>query len=138
MTGVIVNVITVKDAEQALRIEIAENENRKEFSFSERMDYAKRLEVIEREKAKERQLSTLNNQNIDMQNIAEREGTTRDIVAESTGFGSGEQYRKAKFISENADEEIIKSLDEGKLSINKAYQTLKQQKPCRFDTDKNY
>jgi ParB family chromosome partitioning protein len=38
MTNIIVNTISVKD---------------KEFSFSERMDWAKRLEVIEKEKEKE-------------------------------------------------------------------------------------
>ncbi|CAI3673562.1 hypothetical protein CNEO4_620017 [Clostridium neonatale] len=33
--------------------------------------------------------------------------------------------KKAQYIWNNADEEIIKELDEGKLSINKAYNTLK-------------
>lgn len=118
-TSITVNAISVKDAEHALRIEISENENRKEFSFSERMDYAKRLEVIERAKAEER-----------MKNPMETfpQGTTRDIVAAATGFGSGKNYDKAKYISENADEEIIRSLDEGSLSINAAYQRLKMDK----------
>lgn len=34
--------------------------------------------------------------------------------------------KKAQYIWNNADEEIIKQLDEGKLSINKAYNTLKE------------
>jgi ParB family chromosome partitioning protein len=114
-TSIVVNSVSVKDAEQVLRMEISENENRKEFSFSERMDYAKRLEVIERAKAEER-----------MKNPVETlpQGKTRDIVAAATGFGSGKNYDKAKFISENASDEIIKALDEGKLSINGAYQHL--------------
>ena len=125
-TSITVNSISVKDAEHALRIEISENENRKEFSFSERMDYAKRLEAIERVKAEERMKDP-------MQTFAEGvekfpQGTTRDIVAEATGFGSGEQYRKAKFVSDNADEETIRSLDEGSLSINAAYQRLMRDK----------
>lgn len=37
----------VRDYEHQLRLEISENENRKEFTFSERMDYARRLEQIE-------------------------------------------------------------------------------------------
>jgi ParB family chromosome partitioning protein len=102
-----------------LKIEISENENRKEFSFSERMDYAKRLEIVEHSKAEER-----------MKNPMETvpQGTTRDIVASAVGFGSGRNYDKAKYISENADEETIRSLDEGKLSINAAYQRLTKEK----------
>lgn len=49
-------------------------------------------------------------------------------VAQEVGFGSRDTLRKAEYIVQNADEDLIKSLDEGKLSINKAYITLKQQK----------
>lgn len=34
-------------------------------------------------------------------------------------------YKKAKYIYENADKEMIKQLDDGKLSINGAYVSLK-------------
>ncbi len=40
-------------------------------------------------------------------------GQARDIVAEKSGFGSGKNFEKAKYISDNADDEMIKSLDEG-------------------------
>lgn len=123
-----VRIMTVRDAEHQLKLEINENENRKEFTFSERIDWAKRLERIEREKARERQ-GTLNNiETVSlMETLPEAKGTTRDIVAEQSGFGSGKTFEKAKFISENATPELIADLDEGKLSINKAYQQLKQQ-----------
>lgn len=127
-TNVIVNTVSVKDAEQALRMEISENENRKEFTFSERMDYAKRLEQVERVKARERQKVTQFGNTVQETFPEPENKQTRDIVAEATGFGSGKQYEKAKFISDNADEEMIAALDEGKLSINKAFITLKQQK----------
>ncbi|EOQ18632.1 hypothetical protein [Bacillus cereus] len=52
-------------------------------------------------------------------------GTTRDIVAEKIGIGSGKQYEKAKFIAENADSETIKQLDSEEISIHKAYTDLK-------------
>ena len=107
-----VNIMTVRDFEHQLKLEISENENRKEFSYSERMEWARRLEQVVRLKAKERQLSGLNNQNVVTENFPEREhGETRDKVAEQSGFGSGKQYEKAKFIFENADEELIKMLD---------------------------
>ena len=69
------------------------------------MEWARRLERIERAKAEERQKNPL-------QNFAEgQKGISRDKVAEQIGFGSGENYRKAKFIADHADEETIRQLD---------------------------
>jgi ParB family chromosome partitioning protein len=83
---------------------------------------------VEKIKAKERKELTQFG-NTDTQNSSEPvKGETRKIVADKSGFGSHDTYNKAKYISENADEEMIKALDEGKLSINKAYITLKQEK----------
>lgn len=52
-----VHIVAVRDYEHQLKIEISENENRKEFTFSERMDYARRLERVEKEKARQRMLT---------------------------------------------------------------------------------
>lgn len=53
-----VRVMSVEDYEHQLKIEISENEERKAFTYSERMDYAKQLERIEAKKLKiERLLS---------------------------------------------------------------------------------
>ena len=65
-----------------------------------------------------------------VQNFAE--GRTRDIVAERVGFGSGEQYRKAKYIAEHADEELIRQLDEKTICIHAAYQQLKPSSHPQF------
>ena len=46
---------------------------------------------------------------------------TDDKVALEVGFGSRDTYNKAKYIAENATEEMIKELDEGKLKVNGAY-----------------
>ena len=46
--------MAVKDAEHQLNLEFSENAERKEFSKSETIDYTRRLERIERLKAKER------------------------------------------------------------------------------------
>lgn len=122
MNQIEVNVMIIEDYEQSLMMEIEENENRKEFTFSERMNYAKLIEEVEKLKAKENMikggqgLPTLGSLN------------TNETVADKSGFGGKETFRKAKFIAENADEELIKDLDEKAISINKAYQKLKQEK----------
>lgn len=118
--------VAVRDAEHQLEMEISENEVRKDFSKAERIDYARRLERIESAKAKERQgqrtdLTSCTN----LQNV-----NTRDIVAEKLGIGSGETYRKEKYIADNRDQLTpgdFADWDEGRLSTNKAYQRIKSQ-----------
>jgi ParB family transcriptional regulator, chromosome partitioning protein len=115
-----VRVMSVRDYEHQLRMEISENEHRKEFTFSERIDWARRLEQVERLKAEERMRIGGHPREFVPQ------GRTRDFVAEQTGFGSGRQYDKAKFVAENADEGTISKLDSGDISITKAYSELKK------------
>ncbi|MEC0140439.1 ParB N-terminal domain-containing protein [Paenibacillus macerans] len=108
-------IMEISDYEHQLRLEISENEHRKEFTFSERIEWAKRLEEVERIKAKERMAGR-------KENFPDHEGgQVRDIVAEQAGFGSGKQYDKAKFIAENATPEIIQQLDAGLISTHKAF-----------------
>ncbi|EOO39013.1 ParB-like partition protein [Bacillus cereus VD133] len=117
-----VRVMSVRDYEHKLKIEIGENEHRKEFTFSERMAWARELERVESAKAKERQ-----GERTDIQeNFPEGRVQTRDIVAEKIGIGSGKQYEKAKFITENADSSTIAKLDNEEISIHKAYTELKE------------
>lgn len=111
--------------EQKLNIEISENEVRKDFSKAERIEYARRLEKIEALKAKERQMSGKSN-------LSENfpEGRTSDIVADKAGIGSGKQYEKEKYISDNREvltPEDFADWDEGRLSTNKAYLKIKAQ-----------
>lgn len=121
-----VRVMSVEDQEHQLKIEISENEERKEFTYSEKMDYAKQLERIEAKKAKDRQTSKLKqHKNTVTDQGPERKGETRDIVGKASGFGSGRTYARAKYIYENADEETIKEVDEGKKSIRKAHDELR-------------
>lgn len=123
-----------RDAEHALNLEISENESRKDFSKSERIEYARRLERIEAAKAKERQEAMLKKgtQSPDKENFPGREqqGQVRDIVAEKLSIGSGKQYEKEKYIVDNKEKLSIEDFsewDEGKLSTNKAYQKIKQE-----------
>ena len=114
--------------EQKLNIEISENEVRKDFSKSERIEYARRLEKIEALRAKERMAV---NAKDGTQNFAEvKKGETAQIVAEKLGIGNKETYRQEKYIVDNADSltpEDFADWDEGKLSTNKAYLKIKAQ-----------
>lgn len=113
--------MTVKDALHQLKLEISENENRKDFSFSEKMQWAEKLKDEYSKIAKSNQ-GTRSDLNI---SLTLDEGLRTDkAVAKDLDMGK-DTYRKAEYIYQNADEEMIKQLDEGKLSINKAYTTLK-------------
>lgn len=121
--------MSVKDAEHALNLEISENETRKDFSKSERIDYAKRLERIERLKAKENSLNNLK-QNTERQNSDSR-GRTDDVIADKLNYGSRDTYRKEKYIDENKSSlslEDFAEWDEGKMSTNKAFNKIKKEK----------
>lgn len=128
-----VRVMSVEDQEHQLKIEISENEERKEFTYSEKMDYAKQLERIEAKKARDRKNSNLKNSKpLDTAHGPTREkGETRDIVGKASGFGSGRTYARAKYIYENADDETIKEVDEGKKSIRKAHDELRSREKVK-------
>jgi ParB family chromosome partitioning protein len=73
---------------------------------------------VERLKAKERMEDPV-------QNFAEGEtGRTRDKVAEAVGLGSGETYRKAKYIQDH-DPDAVERIDRGESSIHREYERLK-------------
>lgn len=118
-THIEVNIVDTDDEETQLLIEIKENESRESFTFSERMDYARRLERIEREKAVQR----MSEGGKGVQNFAHVK--TREVVAEQVGFGSGEQYRKAKYVEANATDEVIEKLDMGEMSVHAAWKETK-------------
>ncbi len=117
-----VRAMAVKDALHQLKIEISENENRKDFNFNEKIQWAK---LLADEYKKEGEKNILLGLPLD-QNLSRVDTNKR--VAKETGFESKETYRQAKYIAANATEEIIQKLDEGQLSINKAYATLKADK----------
>lgn len=125
MTDIPVHMVSTKSEEQDLKVEISENEIRKEFTMTERLDYARRLQRIESIKADKRQKEGKDlSQNSD-------KGRTDETVAEQTGIGSRDTLRKAQIIADNKDKfdpEEFKDWDDGKLSTNKLYTQLKQQK----------
>lgn len=113
-----VKVMEVRDYEHQLRLEISENENRKDFTLAERLDWARRLEQVERLKAEERMKNP-------KENFPGGEtGQARDKVAQAVGLGSGRQYEKAKYIQEH-DPEALERIDSGESSIHREYQRLR-------------
>lgn len=118
-----VRMMNTRDAEHELNVEISENENRKEFSKSERADYMKRLLRIEQAKAKERMDAGKKDPT---QNSSE--GESRQIVSEQFGI-SHDTMRKEIAIVDNKElipAEDFADWDEGKLSTNKVFQDLKR------------
>lgn len=116
--------MSVKDAEHQLNLEISENETRKDFSKKERIEYAKRLRVIEELKAKGRMSDGGKGSQISV-NLR-----TDDIVSEKLGCGSRDTLRKEEYIVENQSTlspTDFADWDEGKLSSNKAFLKIKSQ-----------
>lgn len=79
--------MAVKDAEHQLNLEISENETRKDFSKSERINYARRLERIESLKARERQATSTGGSNPQLRQISDKAENERtdEIVAQKNG-----------------------------------------------------
>ena len=115
-----VRMMDTRDAEHELNVEISENENRKSFSKSERVDYMKRLLRIEQAKAKERQ---------DLGQKSDEGVRADEATAEQFGV-SRDTLRREITIADHKDlltPEDFADWDEGRLSTNKAYQRLKAQ-----------
>lgn len=132
-TEIPVNLISVRDAEHKLNLEISENAKRLDFNKEERIALARELERIETQKARERVIAAQNN---DAAKAAKEkfpgltsDGQVRDIVAEKLGIGSGRQYDKEKFIVDHKDEltdEIYEQWKIGAYSTGKAYNEIKK------------
>lgn len=125
-TEIEVNVVTPADAEAVIQIEISENEQRESFTYSERMDYARLIEDIEKAKAKERMLSGKKSSVTDpVPFVAQgQSGRTRDIVAAKINMGKT-VYDRAKYIANNATSDVIDQLDKGERSISGVYKELR-------------
>ena len=84
------------------------SDKQKDFSKTERIDYARRLERIESLKAKGR----MSDGGKGKENFSDLKGQTRDIVASKLGIGSGKQYEKEKLIVENKDSRTLEDFTE--------------------------
>jgi len=119
-----VRMMDTRDAEHELNIEISENDVRKGFTKSERVDYIRRLLRIEQAKAKENMSAGGEGREISR--------TLRSDEATAEQFGiSSNTMRRELFIADNADlldPTDFAEWDEGRLSTNKAYQRIRAAK----------
>lgn len=118
-----VNTVGVDDAEQALMMEISENECRKEFTKTERLEYARRLAQLEKAKSEQGKRTDL------AQDVVQGErNRAANAVAQALGTNR-ETLRQDQFIADNADlldPADFADWDEGRLSTNKAFQKVKE------------
>lgn len=129
-----VRMMDTRDAEHELNVEISENDVRKGFTKSERVDYMKRLLRIEQAKADERKKSG-------KKDLSENshEGRSDEKTAEHFGVSSN-TMRKEISIVENKDlldPSDFANWDEGKLSTNKAFQKIKAEQEKLKDDMRN-
>lgn len=115
-----VRIMTVTDALHQIKLEISENENRKDFSFSEKMKWADMLKVEYKKIADANQKAGTSGK------ILPEVGRVRDKLANDVGFGNGETFRQAEYVMQHADTDMISKLDDGDLSVNAAYRALKE------------
>lgn len=120
-------ILTTVESDRQLMMEIAENEKRKDFTVSERLEYSQTLKSVEAEKAKQRKaaggMGGLAHE--DTEDVANRphldQGRARDIVAKKAGFTSQQQMRRAEVVAERKPE-LLPKIDAGEMSIHGAYQ----------------
>ena len=129
MTEIPATVINIdpNDPAMALRLEQAENNIRRDFTPSEKVEIARKIE--EAMGNRQGQRTEL------LQHVAEVEaGNTRDIAAAAVGM-SGEQYRRAKIVVDQGDPETVEKMDSGEMSVRAAYMTVTgnepEQRPAR-------
>ncbi len=117
-----VKMMDTRDAEHELNIEISENDVRKAFSKSERVDYMYRLMRIEKEKAAER-VAEGGQGGVKSSDL----GRAKDKTAEAFGIGRQTMEREMSIVENKdlLDPKDFADWDEGKLSTNKAYQKIK-------------
>jgi len=129
-----INTVTPADAEEALRIEISENEQRESFTFTEQMDYVKLLEEIEVAKGKERMAEggRKNAGKVRDEGVSKGCAERRNLqpTRSSTTIGekigmSGRTYERAKHIRENGTQEVFDRLDSGETSVYKEYMDMR-------------
>lgn len=120
--------IDADDPVTALRMEQAENNIRKDFSPSEKVEIARRIEVAMGNRRGQRTDLCKHLQESPEQAPSVPKGNSRDIAAKAVGW-SGEQYRQAKKVLESDNETVKQALDAGELSVNRAYKEVAANPP---------
>ena len=132
-------VMSPMEADEMLMLEIAENEQRKEFTVSEKLAFAEKLRAVEKEKAHIRMSVHARDGHSDGQGVGncpspESQGKVREIVAKKVGFSSDRQMRRAKEVAEKRPD-LMDRVDKGEQSISGAYRDMQQaEKPKAADS----
>jgi len=118
-------VLSPMQAEEMLEIEIAENEQRLNFTTVERLEYAEKIKAIEQAKARERMaLGGKGGVNADSEGRLVRaylqKGRCRESIAKQTGFSSGCQYERALTVADKRPD-LLPKIDSGETTIFGAY-----------------
>lgn len=100
-----------------LKGELAENEFRKDFTYSERVAIG---EAIEAELGERRGNPEFGADPIPENFPALPKGDTRDLAAKAAGFGNGKTYEQAKKVANEAAPELVQAMDEGRASVSAA------------------
>jgi hypothetical protein len=124
-------VLSPIQAEEMLEIEIAENEQRLNFTTAERLEYAEKIKAIEQAKARER-MSLYAREGYTNENQGKRvcaypeKGQSRDQIAYKVGFSSSRQMERAGIVAEKRPE-LLPQIDSGETTIYGAYrETVKE------------
>lgn len=98
-----------------LMAEHAENEFRKDFTISERVEIGRALEAeIGRRKGQRTDLRV-------PEKFPEVRGRdTRDVAAEKAGFGNGKTYEQAKKVLDHGAPELVAAVERGEVSVSAA------------------
>lgn len=121
-------VMTALEADEMLLLEIAENEQRKEFTVSEKLAFAEKLKAVEAEKARVRKSAGGKgglDQDVGNCPHLQEQGRSRDIVAQKAGFSSARQMRRAQAVSESRPD-LMEQVDKGEKSISGAYSDMQR------------
>lgn len=116
------------------KIEKIENEQRKDYTPSEKVKLAEKLKEAYGHRQGRR--TDLDDGYDELaQDFAEVKGETRAKIAEDVGFSNHETMRQAKAVVDSGNEEIIEKMDSGEVSINKAYNEVKPKPQVVFELD---
>ena len=125
LTELRATVLSPIQAEEMLEIEIAENEQRLNFTTAERLEYAEKIKAIEQAKARGRMaLGGKGGQSVAAEGLVVRPdlptGDAREAIAKRTGFSSGRQYERAVAVAKKRPE-LLPKIDSGETTIFGAY-----------------
>lgn len=123
-------IIDVDDPVTLLRMEDEENECRLDFTPSEKVEIARRIEESMGNRWGGDRKSSVSNGTLE-----KPIGRAEEIAAKSVDM-SHTSYRRAKAVVDSGNQEIVEQMDKGDLSIHAAYEQVKQEKNPKQHTFK--